>query len=345
MGERNRKSKASRRLLAGALLLLPLAVPPVVRRLDHGRDDGAAPLPGEGLDLEHHDTVSADGTPLHLTVTGSGESALFLVHGWTCNESVFRYQQERFSDDYRVVTLELRGHGASGMPGGLDFSHERFAEDLKAAIDYIGPPEFAVGGFSMGGFTALKFHEAFGADYAGKLKGIVLIDSSGLNLAEGVLFGPVWKRLYPLPLAYVLPVLGRPWSVTDRMMELLKDTSLAYMAARLLAFGKRPSGVHVEHQREMSFSTRFSTACLCVKSMLDYDVESCLPDVEVPVLLLMGEHDKLTNVSANMRTAALLPQARLRIFSGAGHDSLLERSREFNDEMARFLEEVFGPTS
>ncbi len=344
MGERNHRARVARRALAGAVLL-GLAVPPLVRRLDHGRDDLAETLPAAGFDLEHHEVISRDGTPLHLTVTGSGAKTLFLVHGWTCNESVFRYQQERFSDDYRVVSLELRGHGASGMPPGLDFSHERFAEDLKAAVDHIGPAEFAVGGFSMGGFTALKFIEGFGAEYAGSLKGVVLIDSSGLNLAEGILFSPIWKALYPFPLAYILPVLGRPWRVTDRVMELLKDTSIAYMAARLLAFGKRPSGVHVEHQREMSFSTRFSTACLCVKSMLDHDVESCLPRVDVPVLLLMGEHDKLTNVSANMRTAELLPRARLRIFSGAGHDSLMERSGEFNDEMASFLAEVLGATS
>jgi pimeloyl-ACP methyl ester carboxylesterase len=342
MGEHGREApKAKLAVLGGALLLIPLAVPPIVRRLDHRRDAGAAPLGGEGLDLEHHQIPSKDGTPLHLTVTGHGEKTLFLVHGWTCNESVFRYQQRRFSDGYRVVTLELRGHGASGMPSGLDFGHERFAEDLRAAIDYIDPAEYAIGGFSMGGFTALKFYEAHGSEHAGRLKGMVLIDSSGLDLAEGIVFGSIWKRLYPFPLSFILPVLGRPSRFKDRMMELFKNTSMAYLVTRLMAFGRRPSGVHVEHQREMSFSTRFSTACLSVKSMLDYHVEDCLPDIKVPVLLLMGEHDKLTNISANTRTAAMLPDARLKIFPGAGHDSLMERSDEFNDEMASFLDEAF----
>jgi pimeloyl-ACP methyl ester carboxylesterase len=194
----------------------------------------------------------------------------------------------------------------------------------------------------MGGFTALKFYEGFSGEYEGRLKGIALIDSSGLNLAEGILLGGIWKRLYPFPLSYILVLLGRPNRFNDRVMEFFKDTSFAYVIARLLAFGKKPSGIHVEHQREMSFSTRFTSACLSVKSMLDHDVEHCLPAVEVPVLLLLGEHDKLTNIKANRRTAALLPDARLKVFKGAGHDSLLERSEEFNDELASFLSETFG---
>lgn len=342
MGKHEDGARWSRRTLAaGAVLIAGLAVPWVIRRLDHRRDGREGSLGEEGLELEHQYLTSLDGTPLHLTVTGQGEQTVFFVHGWTCNESVFRYQQKRFSERYRVVSVELRGHGASGMPERLDYSHERFSEDLKAAIDHINPGEFAVGGFSMGGFTALKFYEGFSGEYAGRLKGIALIDSSGLNLAEGVVLGGLWKRLYPFPLSYILVLLGRPNRFNDRVMELFKDTSLAYVIARLLAFGKNPSGIHVEHQREMSFSTRFTSACLSVKSMLDHDVEHCLPTVEVPVLLLLGEHDKLTNLEANRRTAALLPDARLKVFEGAGHDSLLERSEEFNDELGSFLADAF----
>lgn len=326
----------------GALLLLPLAALPVIRKVDHSRDGEEGTLSADGLALEHHYTSSLDGTRLHLTVTGTGEETVFLVHGWTCNESVFRYQQERLSREYRVVSLELRGHGASGVPAGLDYSHERFAEDLKAAIDYVDPGSFAVGGFSMGGFTALKFHELFSAEYADRLRGIALIDSSGLDLAEGVLFGRAWKLMYPFPLSQALSLLGRPSRFTDRLMESLKGTSFAYVVTRLLAFGRRPCGAHVEHQREMSFSTSFSTACLAVKSMLEYHVEHCLPDVDLPVLLLVGEHDKLTSTEANRKTAALLPDARLKVFRGAGHDSLMERNREFNDELTYFLAEVLG---
>ena len=339
----SRKARRRKGLIAAGALLLPvIALPPLIRKADHRRGADPGLLDDAGLELEHHNITSLDGTPLHLTVTGGGDKTLFLVHGWTCNESVFRLQQRHFADRYRVVSLELRGHGGSGLPASLDFHHDRLAEDLKAAIDYMAPGPFAVGGFSMGGFTTLKFHERFGAEYADRLKGIALIDSSGLDLVEGIVLGNIVRHFYPFPLSPIMSLLGRPNRFLDGGMEFLKDSSFAYVVTRAFAFGKEPSGCYVEHQREMSFSTRFSTACLSVKSMLEYHVDHHLPNVDVPVILLVGERDKLTNVAANTGTASLLPEARVVVFPEAGHDSLMERWPDFNAELEAFLAEAFS---
>src|SRR5450759_2042330 len=120
-----KEDRRSRRSKAGAAVILaPVYIPALWRVLDHRRPEGE-PLNGDGLDLEQIYFDSIDGTRLHMTACGKGKDTLFFVHGWTCNETIFRYQQEHFSDRYRVYTLELRGHGGSEIPESLDYHHER----------------------------------------------------------------------------------------------------------------------------------------------------------------------------------------------------------------------------
>lgn len=338
---RSRQRRRSRAVARLALRSVPLLGPGIARRLDHRRDQKAmepyAAAPG-GVDLW---TESGDGTRLHLLSHGQGGKVVFLVHGWTCNATIYRYQQERFRKNYRVVTLELRGHGLSQVPASLDYSPDRLVEDLKAAVDFIDPESFVVAGHSMGGFTALRFHRLYGEEYQGRLKGLVVIDSSGLPLTEGIIFGGLLARLYPFPLDLLLRFVGKHGSRLDGLKDLLKETSFAYLLVRWGAFGKRPAGEEVELVRKMVMNTPLASVALAAKACIDFDNLEALPGVDVPVLLLVGERDKLTDLEVNRKTADLLPRARLITFPDAGHCTLLERSEEFNKELDAFFTSVF----
>lgn len=334
-----REREASRMARAAWVAAVAAAgVPHVVRRLDHGRPPDGASF-DDSIEVEHQETVSADGTRIHLTVAGEGDRVVFLVHGWVCSEATFRLQQSFLKDSFKVVTVELRGHGRSGVPESLDYHPDRLAEDLLAAVNHMNPPRFALVGFSLGGFTSMKFTERFGRRFAGRMKGLVLLDSSGLPLFEGIIGGPLLKRLYPFPLGGLLEFAGRRGRALDGARSLLADSSLAYLVVRFFAFGRKPHGRHVERQRETTFDTCATTMLLGAKSCLDYRVESFLPGVPVPVLLLVGEKDRLTSLEANRKTAALLPDARLVSFPGAGHCALFERHDDVNRELLGFLEE------
>ncbi len=333
-GETRKRSR-----LPKAALVAAGALPAVVRRLDHRR-----PFDGVGfeedLELEHHEVTSADGTPIHITVTGAGDRTVFMVHGWVCNEATFRFQQSFLGDSFRIVTVELRGHGKSGVPESLDYHPERLAEDLLAAVEYIDPPRFALVGFSLGGFTSMTFTRRFGSRFEGRLKGIVLLDSSGLPLTDGIIGGPLLKRLYPFPVGTFLEFAGRRGHLLDWARRLVADTSWAYLVVRFFAFGRSPQGRYVERQRETTFDTCMTTMLLGAKACMDYGVEEFLPEVAVPVLLLVGERDRLTGLKANRRTAGLLPDARLVTFPDAGHCALYERRESLNRELRDFLDEV-----
>jgi pimeloyl-ACP methyl ester carboxylesterase len=346
MKKRDGSTSGSRRALVGGALVMSAAaagLPFLVRKLDHKRDEGADSIAGIRLDLEHHFVTSPDGTPIHVTETGAGEQTVILLHGWTCDESVFRFQQEHLAGRYRVLTMELRGHGESGIPADRDYSMERMAEDLKAVIDHFDPPDFAIGGFSMGGFTTLKFCERFGGEYAGRLKGIILLDSTGVDIIGGMFMGGLVKLVYPFPLANILKLLGYPRRLFDPIRDLIGNTPGAYLLVRFMAYGDSPCGCYVEKQREMTFNTPVTTTWLALKSIFDYRIDS-FEDIKVPVLLLVGEKDRLTSADANRRTAEMLPNATLKVFPSAGHNSLLERWEKYNAEMESFFDTVFSST-
>lgn len=344
MSKKDPKRHKRHRVLKSAAIVAPLAAPLVIRALDARRSDGT--LPREvALELEHVECASLDGTRLHLTVCGEGPETVYFVHGWTCNESIFRFQQEHFSRRYRVVSLELRGHGASAIPADLSYHPEKLAEDLKAAVDATGQGPFAIAGHSMGGFTAFKFYERFAPEYEGRLKGMVIIDSTGTDLVEGIVLGRLVRHLYPIPLASVMEFIGRHNTISQAIKHAVRDSSIAYAIVRWGAFGGKPTGTHVEHVREMVLATHMTTLSLAAKACLDFHFDYYLPNVSVPVVLLVGDRDKLTNRSSNERTARLLPDARLKVFEGAGHCTLLERRDEFNAELEAFLEDLFDTRS
>ncbi len=60
--------------------------------------------------------ATVDGIPIHFSSTGKGPKTVILVHGWTCDETAWSEQVPALAGQYRVVTLDLPGHGKSGCP-------------------------------------------------------------------------------------------------------------------------------------------------------------------------------------------------------------------------------------
>jgi len=328
---------------ASAVALGGLAAPTLVRRLDHLRTDGDASDPRCTGGKEVAEGIrSQDGTAIYAEYCGDAGPTVFFAHGWTCNHTIFRHQMSHLCDRYRVVSMDQRGHGKSGMPAGMDFSTDRLAEDLKAVVDAFAPEEFVIVGHSMGGFTAFKFHHYFGEEYRGRLKGMMIIDSTGTDVLESIYMSGVVRRFYPFPLSTFLVLGGRENRLVELGREMLRRTSLAYLICRWAAFGKKPPAQEVELQREMSFTTRVPVTALAAKACFDYHVEEHLPEVDVPVLMFVGTKDKLTSDKANRRTCGLLPDARLVVYEDAGHSTHLERTAELNAEMDAFMKSCLG---
>jgi pimeloyl-ACP methyl ester carboxylesterase len=105
------------------------------------------------------------------TVQGSGKTIIF-VHGWTCDKTSWDGQVAAFDDDYRVVALDLPGHGKSDSPARADFSMKLFAQAVDAVRAEVGADKVVLVGHSMGAAVIRQY----ALDHPDHVAGLVAVD-------------------------------------------------------------------------------------------------------------------------------------------------------------------------
>lgn len=80
--------------------------------------------------------IAPDDIPIRYLTYGVGSPTLVFVHGISCDQSYWKKQVIPFSRDFRVVTVDLAGHGESGM-GRKEWSMEAYGGDVSAVDTYV----------------------------------------------------------------------------------------------------------------------------------------------------------------------------------------------------------------
>lgn len=115
---------------------------------------------------------SADKTTIHYDSKGSGETTLLFIHCWSCDRSYWNNQFDLFSKYFRVVKLDLAGHGESGN-NRKRYTIQTFAQDIEAIIAKLKLENVVLIGHSMGGPIAIQT----ALDIPEKIAGIIAVDS------------------------------------------------------------------------------------------------------------------------------------------------------------------------
>ena len=102
------------------------------------------------LTPRHDVAVSFDSERIAYDVVGKGKTALIFIHGWSCDGRYWQNQIPVFAKAYRVITVDLAGHGHSSLDRS-EFSMVSFARDVKAIIDKENIDRAILIGHSMGG--------------------------------------------------------------------------------------------------------------------------------------------------------------------------------------------------
>jgi pimeloyl-ACP methyl ester carboxylesterase len=118
-------------------------------------------------------TPSIDGVPITYEVHGEGALALVFVHGWSCDRSYWRGQLEPFSRRYKVVTIDLAGHGASGT-GRKNYTIESFGADVATVVNKLNLQHVILIGHSMGGDVIADAARQLPRD---RIEGLVIVDT------------------------------------------------------------------------------------------------------------------------------------------------------------------------
>src|SRR5579862_750444 len=107
--------------------------------------------------------ASVDGLNIHSSITGKGSKTVILVHGYTCDESTWTEQTPALAKEYRVVTLDLPGHGKSDSPKDGKFSMDLFARAIEAVREEAKADRIVLVGHSMGTPVVLRYAHLYPA--------------------------------------------------------------------------------------------------------------------------------------------------------------------------------------
>ena len=115
---------------------------------------------------------SNDGTQISYEVYGAGDPSLVFVHGWSCDSRYWKKQVPFFSKGYKIILIDLAGHGHSGMTREK-YSMKSFGEDVKAVVEAVGCHNVILIGHSMGGAVIAEASRLM----PGLVKGIIGVDT------------------------------------------------------------------------------------------------------------------------------------------------------------------------
>jgi pimeloyl-ACP methyl ester carboxylesterase len=248
----------------------------------------------------------APGLTVHVRDQGVRDGqALVLIHGSNASLHTWEPWVARLQDRYRIVTLDLPGHGLTGKdPRGI-YDSRAYAEIVDQVMQRLGVAHAVVGGNSMGGGVAWHYALA----HPEKLDGLVLIDAAGAPSQKPRKM-PIGFRLARMPIISELARVITP----RRMFEASLKTSVynpsfatPQMVDRYWELNRYPGN------REATMA-RFAQAA---NNKPASAVQ--LAAVKAPVLILWGEEDNLIPVASARWFHQALPGSRLIIYPKVGH--------------------------
>lgn len=270
--------------------------------------------------------TAGDGTFIAYRVAGDtsagGAPALLLIHGWA--QSSKCWGDDLVSDlarHRRVISMDLRGHGESGIPDAEHLTADDFAGDVAAVLDatvQTGQPVVLLG-WSYGG---LVIGDYLSSRPSANVAGLVLVGAI-TSMGRGQAGGRVGTAMRAaLPDAY-----------SD-------DPATAIAAVSGFVDALVPSGQGALAQRLVGTSLTVPPhirSGLFGRSAANDEV---LAGSGLPLLVIHGTDDQVVDKSCAEHAAGLVPTASVRFWDGGGHAPFLEDPRAFADQVDEFLADM-----
>ena len=253
---------------------------------------------------------------VHLNVVEQGQGTpLLLVHGYPLDHAMWRGQLEGLAGQCRVIAPDLRGFGASDVTAGT-VTMEQMADDMAALLDALGVREPVVFcGLSMGGYVGWQF----AARHAQRLAKLILCDTRALaDTAEAAA--------------------GRH-KTAEKVLAAGAGIAAEGIIPKLFAaatYEERPQ--IVEATRHVILRTNPEGIAAALRGMAAReDFTARLSSIEVPSLVLCGEHDAISPPAEMRQFSEQMSRAKFLVISGAGHMAPFEQPAAVNAAIQEFL--------
>ena len=251
-----------------------------------------------------------------FTVSGKGR-AVVLLHGFLGAKEIWKNTIENLSKSYRVVAIDLPGHGATDN-FGYAHSMELMAKCVKVVMDSLSLRKYVLVGHSMGGYAALSFTELFPEH----VKGLCLFQSTTYADSD--------EKKKDRLRAIRLVKANRSLYTRTTIQNLFADKNLKYLKQEIVFAN--------------SFARRTSRRGIiaALHGMRDREAkDKLLKSTDFPWMFVIGEHDKALQPATVLEQADKVKNKFVLYLEHDGHYGLLESPRQSNKALRKFLRKCY----
>lgn len=252
--------------------------------------------------------ISINGLNINYEVHGEeNEKEILILHGWGANIASFAPVTSMLSRKFKIYILDMPGFGLSEEPTKGYFV-EDYAKTILQFITKLNIKNPVLIGHSFGGRVIIKMVGELGY----KPEKIILVDSAGIKPRRSMDY---YFKVYSYKLA-------------KKVINVL--------------YSKEKAEKIIQDMRNKRGSTDYKDASENMKktfiNVVNEDLKSLLPNINVPTLLIWGKQDKDTPLKDAKIMEKLIPDSGLIVFENAGHYSYLEYLNDFLRITINFVE-------
>lgn len=252
-------------------------------------------------------TIDFDLDKIHYTDAGNGTTVV-LLHGFLESLTIWNHFSEKLSRSFRVITIDLPGHGKSPVFEG-NLTMEIMAKWVKAVLDHLKVESCIMVGHSMGGYVTLEF----ALKYPGMLKGFAMFHSHALADTE--------EARENRRRTINIVKLNKGGFIKEFIPDLFAEENVVKYEDEISALQEQASKTPAEGIIAALEAMRDRTAKI-----------ELLLNTKVPVLFIAGKEDSRIPVQNIMAQAILPNHAEVLILGKTGHMGFIE-AREQTLEM------------
>jgi pimeloyl-ACP methyl ester carboxylesterase len=257
---------------------------------------------------EETSVQSADSVRIEYITEGQGEPALVFVHGWCTSKKYWRYQLQHFSREYKVVALDLAGHGDSGTHR-KNWSIPAFGQDVAAVVDDLQLHQAILIGHSMGGSVIIEAARLL----PGKVIGLIGVDTYQ-NFDQNITQEQFNQFIVPMKQNFQK---GAATFVKTMFTDSSDSNLISYIINDI---SKAPPRI----------------AIATLEAAFRYNPRLALKEIRLPIYSINSDKYPV-NIEAGKKYAATF---NVKMMHGVGHFIQLENAKTFNQLLEECVEEL-----
>ena len=264
-------------------------------------------------------SITTDQGNVHYEVYGRGKPVI-LLHGWLGSWGLWQQTMADLGSSYRTYALDFWGFGESGKKR-VTYAVQDFVSLVDQFMEQLGIASAPLVGHSMGGTVSLSVAVTYP-------KRVVKVAVAGSPIA-GSSLAPLLKLAGYRPIAFLLFNLMGPFRAW-----------MKYFYSRQICSDQRFPDMM---DRDLSRTT-LESFLLSIASLRRTDLRPCLDQVQIPVLGMYGDKDKVVHPLQWQPLERGVRRTQIARFPDAGHFMMLENPTEFSQILKNFLDDPQSPS-